>query len=213
MAAGTAAALGPLLRSLPEPRDAPGKTPYAALVTPATRLVVGVTVFAALAVSVIALPWPQVLALLPLGTGGVLAAVIDARTTYLPRSLVWGATAGLALCVGVVAALTGDWQVPVLAAGGSLLVGGLFWLLWRTTGGFGFGDVRLALLAGGTAGTLGVSAALWAALLGALVGAAWGLACQVSDRGAGRPPGPFPYGPSLVAGPYLWLVWTMLPGW
>ena len=47
--------------------------------------------------------------------------------------------------------------------------------------------------------------------LGSILGIVWGLAHKVADARAGRPPGPFPYGPSLVAGPYAWLVWMLLP--
>jgi leader peptidase (prepilin peptidase)/N-methyltransferase len=208
VAAGTT--LGAVLRALPEPAGAQGKTPYATLATPGTRIAVGLSVFTALVVSVLAVPWPGFLPLVPLGTLGVLSAVVDARTTYLPRRLTWIGTASMAGFALVAAILARDPWVIAGAVAGSLGMGALFWLLWRFSGGFGFGDVRLAFLVGGSVGCLGASAVLSSALLGSLIGVIWGVAARVSDRRARRPAGPFAYGPSLVVGPYLWLTWTMM---
>lgn len=207
-----AGVFGAILRALPEPADAQDKPPYATLATPGTRLAVGLGVFTALAVTILAVPWPAFLPLVPLGTFGVVAAVIDARTTYLPRRLTWSGTTAMAAFVLITAILTRDPLVIAGAVGGAFGVGALFWLLWRLTGGFGFGDVRLAFFVGGSVGCLGATAVLSAALLGSLIGVVWGIATRVSDRRARRPAGPFAYGPSLVIGPYLWLFWTMLPG-
>ncbi len=200
-----------MLSRLSEPPDADDKVPYATLATPAVAGVICVASLLALLLSVVAQPWPAWLVLLPLGTFGVVLAVIDAKTTYLPRSVVWTGGLVLAVCVTAVALLENRPWIVAMAAIGAVLLGGLLWVMWRFTGGIGFGDVRLAAFVGGSLGSFGLSAVMLGALLGSILGIVWGLAHKVADARAGRPPGPFPYGPSLVAGPYAWLVWMLLP--
>jgi leader peptidase (prepilin peptidase)/N-methyltransferase len=84
----------------------------------------------------------------------------------------------------------------------------LFWALWRWGRGLGFGDVRLAVAVAGTAATRSAGLALLALLLGSLAGLAWALLARWRR---GRD-GPVPYGPSLVAGPYLALLAEALLG-
>lgn len=201
-----------VLARLPEPDTSAGKLPYTALATPANRWTVGIATFVALTVSVTVMPWPMWLILVPLGSAGIVLAVIDAHTTYLPRHVVWAAGVALIGCVAVAAAAQSRIVIVPLAATGALILGGLLWCLWRFTGGIGFGDVRLGFLVGGSVGAFGPSAVMTAAFLGSLIGLAWGLAQRTADRRAGRTPGPFAYGPSLVAGPYAWMVWSLLPG-
>lgn len=212
LATAAGGTLPALLAHLPEPPDSVDKTPYKDLATPINRWIVIAATFGALAVSGITLTWPLPVATIPLGTVGVVLAVIDARTTYLPRTLVWAAVALLGGCLTTVALMTGEHQVLLWAAVGAGVMGGLFWVLWRFTGGMGFGDVRLALLVGGTMGPFGISAVITAAFIGSVVGLVWGLMQRWFDRRAGRPPGPFAYGPSLVMGPYGWMMWLSLVG-
>ncbi len=196
--------IGPALRRLPEPPQAPvDKIGYAALPTVGFRALTSCCVTAALTISALGTAWPIGLAWVSLGTIGVVLAAIDARTTYLPGPLMRIGWALAALALSVLALVQG-WQPVLSAFAGGAVLGGLFWALWRVTGGLGFGDVKLAVLVGATAGTLGVPWLLTAALVGSLVGVVWGL---IATRGHHRRGQPFPYGPSLVIGPYL----TLLP--
>ncbi len=202
LALGLAAATPFLLQRLPTPPDEPDARPYRELASPRFRWLVGLGTLAALAVALPCTnPWswgPWV----ALSTGGVLLAVIDAHTGFLPRvlTLTTWATAG---CGVVVAALAGgDAGIAVSAIAGTLGAGGMFWALWRIGAGMGFGDVRLAGLIGTVTGATSLRLTGWSLLIGGLVGVAWGLATRVR-RGSD---GPFPYGPSLVIGPFLALV-------
>ena len=55
---------------------------------------------------------------------------------------------------------------------------------------------------GAAAGATSVELAVWSLLLGGVAGVGWGLIVRLR-RGAD---GPFPYGPSLVMGPFLALI-------
>lgn len=208
LVAALTAALTPLvLRALPEPADPDGKPPYADLATPG--LVAGVFVACAAAswVVVSAQPWPHWLAWAALGTVSVVACAVDARTTWLPLPLArvgWAVAAAGAVLVAV--ASGSAW--PLVAAGaGALALGGLFHLLWRWTGAFGYGDVRLAATIGAVTALDSVELVTTSLLLGTLVGAVWGVVHRLAG---GR--GAFPYGPGLLAGPFLALALTRLGG-
>ena len=137
-----------------------------------------------------------------LGTLGVLLGAIDARTGYLPKRLCWTATGLAAVGVVVGAATWGGWGIAFGAAAGCGLAMAIVWLVWRVSRGMGFGDVRLAAFIGLVAGTGGVMRAMWAIAAGALLAVAGGIVRQlVGGRG-----GPYPYGPFLVAGPFVVLV-------
>lgn len=193
-----------LLRALPPPVDEPASRPYVSLATRG---------FAAVALVLTALAGTLVLGLAPpywfgwagLSTVGVVAAMIDARTGYLPSVLM---RAGWVLTVAgtaVTAAVLADWQVLVRAAVGAAASAALIWVFHRIGGGFGFGDVRLAPIVGATAASVGWSTLFGALILGGLLGVLWGLVWRALGRGKA-----FPYGPALVAGPYLALVAAVL---
>lgn len=133
-----------------------------------------------------------------LGTFGVFAAAVDARTGYLPALLCRVAAAAAGLTVVVTALVRADAQFALTALGGGALLTGIMWLVWRIGRGLGFGDVRLAAVIGVVSGTGGVWAALWSLALGAVVGAGAGLV-----RGLCGKQGAFPFGPALVSGPFL----------
>uniref|UniRef100_UPI0030C66CB8 prepilin peptidase n=1 Tax=Arachnia propionica TaxID=1750 RepID=UPI0030C66CB8 len=129
-----------------------------------------------------------------LGAGAALAWV-DLRTTWLPRRLHWITTAQVALGAVVTTILLPEALPRILL--GAAATFALLWLVWRFTGNFGFGDVRLGLLVGAVGGTRGWTGWLWALLAGTLIGAAWGIAHALR----GRADEPFPYGPALWLGP------------
>lgn len=141
---------------------------------------------------------------------GVLLALVDLRTTYLPTRLVSLAAAVAAVGAGV-AAWTQESVGPLLWAGiGGAGATALFWLLWwASRGRLGFGDVRLAGLIGLVAGATSPHLVSWAIFLGALASALWGVGVRWR-RGAD---GAFPYGPGFLLGPFLALalswVWQL----
>lgn len=204
VAAGVAVGTPGLLRALPSPSDEPNSHPYDRLATRGFA-VVAFALMAAGGVLVLALIPQHALAWAGLGTAGVLAAMIDARTEYLPAVLMRAGWMLSALGSFVTAAVLADWQVLLRASIGALATTALFWLFHRFGGGFGFGDVRLAPIIGATAAGLSWTALAGSLLLGGLIGVAWGLVWRALGRGKA-----FPYGPALVAGPYLALAAIVL---
>jgi leader peptidase (prepilin peptidase) / N-methyltransferase len=195
----TAAAVRPVLQALPEPPDQPDKLTYRSLPTDRLLLLCGL-----LAAGATALTWQSVTpATLPLWTVlsscGVLLAVVDAKTTWLPLRLTQAA--GLLMLLGAAAgwALGGGWQLVLRALAGAAIAGTLYFLGWLITqGGFGFGDVRYAPLLGAAAASSSWRLLIWALALGTVVGGLHGL-----TRLAQRRSGPFPYAPSMLTGTYL----------
>lgn len=222
---GLVVALGtrPVLQRLPEPTETPApieaetlawpeagtaKVPYKALgtvgfVAAATGIAVLAQVAAWLVLPRQVQPLWTVLAL-----SGVLLALIDARTTWLPLALTRVAwlLMGLAVVLAWPLGATRDDTVRTLA--GALVAGGFYFVVWSVThGGFGFGDVRFAPLLGAATASQSWTLFLWGLSLGTVVGAAH--ACVRLVR---RLPGGFPYAPSMLGGVYLaavlhYLVW------
>lgn len=199
LAAAAVALLPAVLRRLPEPdvdedETGPG---YAGLARPSTVLLHLGAAGAATTVVLLRVPaglWPL---WWPLLTAGVAGAVVDARTTWIPRPL---CQAGWALGVVSAALALGvtSGRTVVVAVLGALAAGGLLWLVWRLTGGIGYGDVRLMPLVGLAAGSFGVLGWWWGLLLGTLLGALVSVLRRLLHR-----PSPMPYAPALVAGPLL----------
>lgn len=197
-----AACTAAILRRLPLPVDEPDARPYAELISPGLFVTVLISSFAALLGSFLLsepVRWPAWVAM---GTLGVLLAVVDARTGFLPRLLTWWFGGLVLAAVVAVAALVGNPLVVLIAVLCGAGAGLLFRLLWQIGGGLGFGDVRLVTVIGAAAGATSVELAVWSLLLGGVAGVVWGVVARLR-RGSD---GPFPYGPSLVMGPYLALI-------
>lgn len=214
VATATGALSGPILRRLREPAPAdlpPGehKTAYTDLAGPRFAFGAAVVAFALGVISWSVLeparqpPW------IVLASVGVLLALIDLRTTWLPLQLTRVGWAGMTLAVGLAALLTGDPWLLLHATVGAAGAAGIYSLAWALSrGGFGFGDVRFAPLIGAAAATVSWSAWIWALLLGTIAGALVGLVRLARHRIE-----PFPYAPSMLLGSYLAvavsaLVWT-----
>lgn len=213
VAAGLLVGLGgsALLRRLPEPvppTDADeesraeylAKISYRSLATRRFGVVTGVLAAVAMALAVATQPVAYWAVWLGFGTVAVLLAAIDARTTWLPGPVMrlgWIVTA--AAVAGCLAADPNRLPMAFTIGSGVLIAGGGYLLIWLISRGrsFAFGDVRLMPLVGAVAGTMGWSGLYWSLLLGSIVGAIVGIV-----RLAGRRPGPFPYGPALICGPY-----------
>lgn len=187
-----------VLPRLPEPADGDGKPLYRDLVTPV--FAVGCAALAGLAAAVAWLSGPLQIQPLwwVLSVLGVLLAVIDARTTWLPLPLTHAAWLAMTVAAVVVWVLAGGSTV-LRTVGGAALAGLLFLLVWFISrGGIGFGDVRFAPLVGAAAASHSWSVLIWALLLGSLAGAGHGLV-----RLALRRAGSFPYAPTMLVGAYL----------
>lgn len=196
---------------LPEPvdhsPDDPAKPAYRELVTPRNLawLMVLSLVCGQVAWLVPPAQWP--LWIVYTGAVGTLVG-IDALTTYLPRRLHYLCLAELALALALVGTLAG-WDAVARAVGGGLAAGALFWLVWRFSRSFGFGDVRLVTLVGAIAATTSWTMWLQALLLGTIVGALWGIIAAVRAKSRDAV---FPYGPALWLGPYLAVMVNALTG-
>lgn len=141
--------------------------------------------------------------------GSVLAlAAVDQATTFLPLRL-WRwclAEGAAALLIGVLAT-GGQLRVLPVCAGLGLAAAVPFWLVWRSVGGIGYGDVRLAAGAGAVSAVLGVDGWLTGLLAAALAGAALGLVTALVRRFRPSPWGAvFGYGPALWLGPWIALL-------
>jgi leader peptidase (prepilin peptidase) / N-methyltransferase len=195
----TAAATRPVLHMLPEPVDQPQKPAYRSLPTRRFVLLCG-----ALAALTTFLAWHSVpMTARPLwfvlSTCGVLLAVVDSRTTWLPLRLTQAAWLLMLLALAAGLALGGGWQLLIRAAVGAAVAGTLYFLGWLITrGGFGFGDVRFAPLLGAASAASSWQLLMWTLTLGTAVGGLCGL-LQLARRRRG----PFPYAPAMLAGAYL----------
>ena len=176
------------------------KISYASLATPPFAVITGLLAAAAMALVVATRPAAYWAVWLAFGTVALLLAAIDARTTWLPAALMrlgWIVTAVTVL--GSLAADQHRGSMAITIGAGILISGGGYLLIWLISRGrsFAFGDVRLMPLVGAVAGTMGWSGLYWSLLLGSIIGAIIGVV-----RLASRRPGPFPYGPALISGPY-----------
>ena len=159
------------------------------------------------------LDWP-LLWLVPLTPLAVALSVIDWHTRLLPRRIVVPATLAAIAVVAVVGLATGERDALVRALLGMAVARSFFWVLWfLRSAGMGFGDVRLAAPVGLVLGWVG-----WGALaLGLWIGfitfalPALGLAIVRRDRSLLKKS--FPFGPFMVIGALVGLVWgTALAG-
>lgn len=136
-------------------------------------------------------------------SSGLVLVVVDLATTYLPIRLHWWAAALTLLGVGVALVREPSWGLLGSTLGGAAVATGFFWLVWRFSGQFGFGDVRLAFPLGALAGLHGWSGWFVALLAGTALGAIHGLVVtgwrRTHPSGLGAA---FPYGPALWCGPW-----------
>ena len=159
------------------------------------------------------LDWP-LLWLVPLVPVGVALSVIDWHTRLLPRVIVVPATLAALVLVAVVGLATGEREALVRALLGLVLARSFFWVLWFVrSAGMGFGDVRLAAPIGLVLGWVGWGAlaiGLWAGFMAFVVPA---LVVIVGRRDRTLLKRSFPFGPFMVVGALVGLVWgTALAG-
>lgn len=159
------------------------------------------------------LDWP-LLWLVPLTPVAVALSVIDWHTRLLPRVIVLPATLAAVVVVTVVGLATGERDALVRALVAMVLARSFFWVLWFVrSAGMGFGDVRLAAPVGLVLGWVGWGAlaiGLWASFMLFVVPA---LTVIVARRDRSLLKRSFPFGPFMVGGALVGLVWgTALAG-
>lgn len=149
---------------------------------------------------------PLQVALLPLLPVGVALAVIDWRTRLLPTRLVLPATAAVVVLGAVSVPAYGATPAFVRGLVGLLLARSLLWLMWRFLG-TGFGDVRLAALTGFVLAYVGWSQWLLGLWAGFVLFAVPGLLVALVRRDRDLLKVGFPFGPFLLLGLVVGLVW------
>ncbi|WP_019146530.1 prepilin peptidase [Aeromicrobium massiliense] len=210
-----AAALGWLaprvLARVPEPDDAAdGKPTYASLAA-VPRLGVVLAVASALLTGVVGLVVePEVVLVVwtLLVPAGLLLGYVDARTRLLPKRIVLPLNVAVLVLVGVAAALERDLDLlwRALAGGAGLFV--LFAAFWFVAPrGLGYGDVRLSPALGMTLAASGWMELFVGVYAGFVLAAVLGL---VLGRLGRIDPKQFAFGPYLVAGAVVGVLWQPL---
>jgi leader peptidase (prepilin peptidase)/N-methyltransferase len=226
----------PLIASVPEPApkdppaepdpeaeppaapavDEPPKTAYADIASrpglrwrsAAISAVCGVLLGAATG-----LDW-ALLWLLPLTPVAVALSVIDWHTKLLPRRIVVPATLAAIVLVVAVGFAADERDAMVRALIAMVVARSFFWVLWFVrSAGMGFGDVRLAAPVGlvlGWAGGNEVALGLWSAFVLFAVPA---LVVIVVRRDRTLLKRSFPFGPFMVLGALVGLVWGTVSTW
>ncbi|WP_191280953.1 prepilin peptidase [Nocardioides flavus (ex Wang et al. 2016)] len=192
------------------PDDEPPKTAYAVIAARpglGLRSALASAVAGGLLGAATGLGWP-LLWLVPLVPVAVALSVIDWHTRLLPRVIVVPATLAAILVVGVVGLATDQREALVRALVAMVVARSFFWVLWFVrSAGMGFGDVRLAAPVGlvlGWAGWGELAVGLWA---GFLLFAVPALAVIVARRDRSLLKRSFPFGPFMVGGALVGLVW------
>lgn len=130
--------------------------------------------------------------------GFVALAVYDLRWYLLPNKMVFPLIALAALQVLLVAVLDMNWRIIAGAAGGVLVVSGIFYLLFQVSKGawIGGGDVKLGIALGMLAGGVieGFLLLFSASVLGMLV------SLPLILQGKANRKTQLPFGPLLIAG-------------
>ena len=151
------------------------------------------------------------LAVIGSGACGTVLAIIDVAEQRLPnRVLLWTTGAVAALLVGA-SALAAAWTpllVALLGAGGMFALYLVIALLAPRS--FGMGDVKLAVPIGMLLGWFGLDAWLIGVVLGAVVGGVFACVSLIrrTRRGEGIRNGTISYGPAMLTGAVLALIWV-----
>ncbi|GAA3077518.1 prepilin peptidase [Streptomyces glomeratus] len=143
---------------------------------------------------------PELMVWLLLAPAAVLLATVDFAVHRLPDALTLPLAAAALVLLGVAEVLpgaSGSWTSALL---GSLILGACYFVLFLLSKGFGFGDVKLALVLGAVLGWYGWPIVLVGTFAGYLFGALYGVGLILARR-AGRKSS-IPFGPFLMAGAF-----------
>ncbi|NUK23695.1 prepilin peptidase [Streptomyces lunaelactis] len=143
---------------------------------------------------------PELVVWLLLAPAGVLLALVDFTAHRLPDVLTLPLAAVVLVLLGVAALLPdagGSWTSALL---GSLILGAGYFVLFVISKGFGFGDVKLALVLGAVLGWYGWAIVLIGTFAGYLLGALCGISLILVGRADRK--ARIPFGPFLLAGTF-----------
>ncbi|MFF7357375.1 prepilin peptidase [Streptomyces filipinensis] len=143
---------------------------------------------------------PELMAWLLLAPAAVLLATVDFTAHRLPDVLTLPLAAAALVLLGVATVLPGaggSWTSALL---GSLVLGVCYFALFLMSKGFGFGDVKLALVLGAVLGWYGWAIVLVGTFAGYVLGALYGIALMLAGRA--RRETRIPFGPFLLAGAF-----------
>ncbi|WP_412162453.1 prepilin peptidase [Curtobacterium flaccumfaciens] len=144
-------------------------------------------------------------ALLYLMAISVALTLIDIATHTLPNAIVYPSGIVLAVLLVVASAADGDWSALGRAAIGALGSGALYLgLALAVPGGMGLGDVKLAVVLGLVLAYLGWGPLAVGAFGAFLVGGTVAIALLLAGRARWR--GGLPFGPSMLVGAWLGIV-------
>jgi leader peptidase (prepilin peptidase)/N-methyltransferase len=199
-----------------EPADEPPKMLYADIAARpglAWRSALVSAAAGALLGTATGLDWP-LLWLVPLTPVAVALSVIDWHTRLLPRVVVLPATLAVLVLVTLVGLATDQRDALVRALLASIAARSFFWVLWAVrSAGMGFGDVRLAALIGLVLGWVGWGAFAVGVWVSFILFAVPALVVIVARRDRSLLKRSFPFGPFMVGGALVGLVWgTALAG-
>ncbi|MFE4582478.1 prepilin peptidase [Streptomyces chartreusis] len=141
---------------------------------------------------------PELVVWLMFAPAAVLLAIIDFAVHRLPDVLTLPLAAAVLLLLAVAAALpgsSGSWTSALL---GSLILCACYFVLFLLSRGFGFGDVKLALVLGAVLGWYGWAIVLAGTFAGFLFGALYGIGLVLA--GQADHTSRIPFGPFLLAG-------------
>ncbi len=128
--------------------------------------------------------------------------IIDYRHHLLPNRIIYPTLIASLILLTLAAAITGDWNFLLRAVMGMFAAWMFFFVVWLIKPqAMGFGDVRLALLVGLFTGWMSLANVFLGVFLGLLLGAVAGLAFVALKKVGVRDP--IPYGPFLIAGAFL----------
>lgn len=153
------------------------------------------------------LDW-SLLWLVPLVPVCIALSVIDWHTRLLPLLVVLPTTLAVLVAVTAVGLATGERDALVRALLGMVAVRSFFWLLWAIKpGAMGYGDVRLAAIVGLVLGWVGWGALAIGVWVGFFAFSFPGLVLAIVKRDRSLMRKPFPYGPFMLVGAVVGLVW------
>ena len=145
-------------------------------------------------------------ALLVFAVYSIALGIIDIRRQLLPDRIVLPSYGVFAVLLSFASWAAGDWTALLRALAGGIVLFAFFLLVALISpAGMGLGDVKLAGVIGLILGWFGWTNLLVGVFAGLLVGAAVGMILVAAHR-AGRAT-PFPFGPWLLAGAWIGILW------
>lgn len=165
---------------------------------PSTLSVASITAVVCALLAAAAGARPDLVVWLLLAPASVLLATVDFAAHRLPDVLTLPLAAAALALLGVAAVLPGAGGSWTSALFCSLILSACYFVLFLLSKGFGFGDVKLALVLGAVLGWYGWAIVLVGTFAGYLLGALYGIGLMLTGR-ADRT-SRIPFGPFLLAG-------------